>query len=307
MKKLLKILSIMSIVIPFATACSNEYDGDYMASGIIVNIKDGSYVITTSSAILSNDKVIRDVNIDVVVVPFYGMRKNGTPDYPAGISILDPSTDDSTDIYAYVREAGDNLVNSKKILGSNYKMASTLEHRIWSSQVERIEDYLVGKDYNSLIRNICTPASGYTTCTSLLDSSVSVSEGALLDFYGFDKVMGATISIANNGYDAIAASLIEMFNSDLQKTSENFEVIDSEFSYSVSFNNNILKVAFTNLINSKDKIMDYVEIPLKISNKALLYNDTKTYIIPDSSYKQVYANLETIDFDTDLIKSSYEK
>lgn len=307
MKKLLKILSIMSIVIPFATACSNEYDGDYMASGIIVNIKDGSYVITTSSAILSNDKVIRDVNIDVVVVPFYGMRKNGTPDYPAGISILDPSTDDSTDIYAYVREAGDNLVNSKKILGSNYKMASTLEHRIWSSQVERIEDYLVGKDYNSLIRNICTPASGYTTCTSLLDSSVSVSEGALLDFYGFDKVMGATISIANNGYDAIAASLIEMFNSNLQKTSENFEVIDSEFSYSVSFNNNILKVTFTNLINSKDKIIDYVEIPLKISNKALLYNDTKTYIIPDSSYKQVYANLETIDFDTDLIKSSYEK
>jgi len=307
MKKLLKILSIMSIVIPFATACSNEYDGDYMASGIIVNIKDGSYVITTSSAILSNDKVIRDVNIDVVVVPFYGMRKNGTPDYPAGISILDPSTDDSTDIYAYVREAGDNLVNSKKILGSNYKMASTLEHRIWSSQVERIEDYLVGKDYNSLIRNICTPASGYTTCTSLLDSSVSVSEGALLDFYGFDKVMGATISIANNGYDAIAASLIEMFNCNLQKTSENFEVINSEFSYSVSFNNNILKVAFTNLINSKDKIIDYVEIPLKISNKALLYNDTKTYIIPDSSYKQVYANLETIDFDTDLIKSSYEK
>lgn len=295
------------MIIPFATACSKEYDGDYMASGIIVNIKDGAYIITTSSAILSNDKVIRDVNIDVVVVPFYGMRKNGTPDYPAGISILDPSTDDSTDIYAYVREAGDNLVNSKKILGSNYKMASTLEHRIWSSQVERIEDYLVGKDYNSLIRNICTPASGYTTCTSLLDSSVSVSEGALLDFYGFDKVMGATISIANNGYDAIAASLIEMFNSNLQKTSENFEVIDSEFSYSVSFNNNILKVTFTNLINSKDKIIDYVEIPLKISNKALLYNDTKTYIIPDSSYKQVYANLETIDFDTDLIKSSYEK
>lgn len=295
------------MIIPFTTACSKEYDGDYMASGIIVNIKDGAYIITTSSAILSNDKVIRDVNIDVVVVPFYGMRKNGTPDYPAGISILDPSTDDSTDIYAYVREAGDNLVNSKKILGSNYKMASTLEHRIWSSQVERIEDYLVGKDYNSLIRNICTPASGYTTCTSLLDSSVSVSEGALLDFYGFDKVMGATISIANNGYDAIAASLIEMFNSNLQKTSENFEVIDSEFSYSVSFNNNILKVTFTNLINSKDKIIDYVEIPLKISNKALLYNDTKTYIIPDSSYKQVYANLETIDFDTDLIKSSYEK
>ncbi len=295
------------MIMPFTTACSKEYDGDYMASGIIVNIKDGAYIITTSSAILSNDKVIRDVNIDVVVVPFYGMRKNGTPDYPAGISILDPSTDDSTDIYAYVREAGDNLVNSKKILGSNYKMASTLEHRIWSSQVERIEDYLVGKDYNSLIRNICTPASGYTTCTSLLDSSVSVSEGALLDFYGFDKVMGATISIANNGYDAIAASLIEMFNSNLQKTSENFEVIDSEFSYSVSFNNNILKVTFTNLINSKDKIIDYVEIPLKISNKALLYNDTKTYIIPDSSYKQVYANLETIDFDTDLIKSSYEK
>lgn len=295
------------MIIPFTTACSKEYDGDYMASGIIVNIKDGAYIITTSSAILSNDKVIRDVNIDVVVVPFYGMRKNGTPDYPAGISILDPSTDDSTDIYAYVREAGDNLVNSKKILGSNYKMASTLEHRIWSSQVERIEDYLVGKDYNSLIRNICTPASGYTTCTSLLDSSVSVSKGALLDFYGFDKVMGATISIANNGYDAIAASLIEMFNSNLQKTSENFEVIDSEFSYSVSFNNNILKVTFTNLINSKDKIIDYVEIPLKISNKALLYNDTKTYIIPDSSYKQVYANLETIDFDTDLIKSSYEK
>ena len=307
MKKLFKILFIMSMIIPFATACSKEYDGDYMASGIIVNIKDGAYIITTSSAILSNDKVIRDVNIDVVVVPFYGMRKNGTPDYPAGISILDPSTDDSTDIYAYVREAGDNLVNSKKILGSNYKMASTLEHRIWSSQVERIEDYLVGKDYNSLIRNICTPASGYTTCTSLLDSSVSVSEGALLDFYGFDKVMGATISIANNGYDAIAASLIEMFNSNLQKTSENFEVIDSEFSYSVSFNNNILKVTFTNLINSKDKIIDYVEIPLKIANKALLYNDTKTYIIPDSSYKQVYANLETIDFDTDLIKSSYEK
>ncbi|MFA6936469.1 MAG: hypothetical protein WCQ75_03990, partial [Bacilli bacterium] len=110
-----------------------------------------------------------------------------------------------------------------------------------------------------------------------------------------------------NGYDAIAASLIEMFNSNLQKTSENFEVIDSEFSYSVSFSNNILKVTFTNLINSKDKIIDYVEIPLKISNKALLYNDTKTYIIPDSSYKQVYANLETIDFDTDLIKSSYEK
>ncbi len=307
MKKLFKILFIMSMIIPFTTACSKEYDGDYMASGIIVNIKDGAYIITTSSAILSNDKVIRDVNIDVVVVPFYGMRKNGTPDYPAGISILDPSTDDSTDIYAYVRDAGDNLVNSKKILGSNYKMASTLEHRIWSSQVERIEDYLVGKDYNSLIRNICTPASGYTTCTSLLDSSVSVSEGALLDFYGFDKVMGATISIANNGYDAIAASLIEMFNSNLQKTSENFEVIDSEFSYSVSFNNNILKVTFTNLINSKDKIIDYVEIPLKISNKALLYNDTKTYIIPDSSYKQVYANLETIDFDTDLIKSSYEK
>ncbi|MDD4123251.1 MAG: hypothetical protein PHD50_00045 [Bacilli bacterium] len=307
MKKLFKILFIMSMIIPFTTACSKEYDGDYMASGIIVNIKDGAYIITTSSAILSNDKVIRDVNIDVVVVPFYGMRKNGTPDYPAGISILDPSTDDSTDIYAYVREAGDNLVNSKKILGSNYKMASTLEHRIWSSQVERIEDYLVGKDYNSLIRNICTPASGHTTCTSLLDSSVSVSEGALLDFYGFDKVMGATISIANNGYDAIAASLIEMFNSNLQKTSENFEVIDSEFSYSVSFNNNILKVTFTNLINSKDKIIDYVEIPLKISNKALLYNDTKTYIIPDSSYKQVYANLETIDFDTDLIKSSYEK
>lgn len=307
MKKLFKILFIMSMIIPFTTACSKEYDGDYMASGIIVNIKDGAYIITTSSAILSNDKVIRDVNIDVVVVPFYGMRKNGTPDYPAGISILDPSTDDSTDIYAYVREAGDNLVNSKKILGSNYKMASTLEHRIWSSQVERIEDYLVGKDYNSLIRNICTPASGYTTCTSLLDSSVSVSKGALLDFYGFDKVMGATISIANNGYDAIAASLIEMFNSNLQKTSENFEVIDSEFSYSVSFNNNILKVTFTNLINSKDKIIDYVEIPLKISNKALLYNDTKTYIIPDSSYKQVYANLETIDFDTDLIKSSYEK
>ncbi|MDD4584421.1 MAG: hypothetical protein PHR33_00965 [Bacilli bacterium] len=307
MKKLFKILFIMSMIIPFTTACSKEYDGDYMASGIIVNIKDGAYIITTSNAILSNDKVIRDVNIDVVVVPFYGMRKNGTPDYPAGISILDPSTDDSTDIYAYVREAGDNLVNSKKILGSNYKMASTLEHRIWSSQVERIEDYLVGKDYNSLIRNICTPASGYTTCTSLLDSSVSVSEGALLDFYGFDKVMGATISIANNGYDAIAASLIEMFNSNLQKTSENFEVIDSEFSYSVSFNNNILKVTFTNLINSKDKIIDYVEIPLKISNKALLYNDTKTYIIPDSSYKQVYANLETIDFDTDLIKSSYEK
>ncbi|MFA6936364.1 MAG: hypothetical protein WCQ75_03440, partial [Bacilli bacterium] len=193
MKKLFKILFIMSMIIPFTTACSKEYDGDYMASGIIVNIKDGAYIITTSSAILSNDKVIRDVNIDVVVVPFYGMRKNGTPDYPAGISILDPSTDDSTDIYAYVREAGDNLVNSKKILGSNYKMASTLEHRIWSSQVERIEDYLVGKDYNSLIRNICTPASGYTTCTSLLDSSVSVSEGALLDFYGFDKVMGATI------------------------------------------------------------------------------------------------------------------
>lgn len=307
MKKLFKILFIMSMIIPFTTACSKEYDGDYMASGIIVNIKDGAYIITTSNAILSNDKVIRNVNIDVVVVPFYGMRKNGTPDYPAGISILDPSTDDSTDIYAYVREAGDNLVNSKKILGSNYKMASTLEHRIWSSQVERIEDYLVGKDYNSLIRNICTPASGYTTCTSLLDSSVSVSKGALLDFYGFDKVMGATISIANNGYDAIAASLIEMFNSNLQKTSENFEVIDSEFSYSVSFNNNILKVTFTNLINSKDKIIDYVEIPLKISNKALLYNDTKTYIIPDSSYKQVYANLETIDFDTDLIKSSYEK
>jgi len=297
----------MSMIIPFATACSNEYDGDYMASGIIVNIKDGAYIITTSSAILSNDKVIRDVNIDVVVVPFYGMRKNGTPDYPAGISILNPSTDNSTDIYAYVRDAGDNLVNSKKILGSNYKMASTLEHRIWASQVERIEDYLIGKDYNSLIRNICTPASGYTTCTSLLDSSVSVSKGALLDFYGFDKVMGATISIANNGYDAIAASLIEMFNSNLQKTSENFEVINSEFSYSVSFNNNILKVAFTNLINSKDKIMDYVEIPLKISNKALLYNDTKTYIIPDSSYKQVYTNLEKIDFDTDLIKSSYEK
>ncbi|MDD3383296.1 MAG: hypothetical protein WC123_00020 [Bacilli bacterium] len=307
MKKLLKALFIITLIVPFISSCSSEYDGDYMASGIIVTIKDGAYVITTSSAILTNDKVIRDVSIDVVVIPFYGMRKNGTPDYPAGISILNSSTDDSTDIYAYVRDAGDNLVNSKKILGANYKMASTLEHRIWSSQVERIEDYLVGKDYNSLIRNICTPSSGYTTCTSLLDDSVSVNEGALLDFYGFDKVMGATISIANNGYDSIAGSLIEMFNSNLKEISENFENISSNFSYSVSFENNILKVVFTNIINSKEKIIDYVEIPLKISNKAILYNDTKTYIIPDSSYKQVYKNLETIDLDTDLLKSSYEK
>ncbi len=316
MKKIITTLTLLaSLSSLVACGQSDNYTGNYKASGITVTIIDGGVNVTVASAILSNEQKILDVKMDSLLIPFYGMSATTKPERPAAIAILDPLTDDESDIYQFVRGAGEKVVLSKKLLGSKYALNrdaiaqdETLVYKNWARQVTSLEKYLVGKDYSSYLAKICRTSSATTYCTNELTQKKDVPNGAFLDFYGYDNQTGATITMFDNKYETLGASLIEMFNSNLQKIElDENSPITSSLDYSVTFDNNLLTVTFINTINEKDTIVDKVEIPLIPATNMLTFTNTRSYIKFDTTKKQVYAKVDNVAYDTDHVKSSYEK
>jgi hypothetical protein len=304
MKKLSLLLLTASMLL---SGCGQNYQDDYLASGISVTITNGGFAVTHASGVLDKDRRVKVVSIDSLIIPFYGMevttRVTGV-DRPAGIKILEFATKDTTNRYQFIPEdASINPVISKKDLGSNYIMNSE-EGKDWASQVARLETYLIGKDVSDLLNRVCVPETNKSTCINRVNSKDEVKKGSLVDFYGYDGVNGVTISVMESTYDNIGLTLVEMFRSKEVKVNK-VTTLTPQLTYKVELNQNILKVTFTNVINPDVSIVDFVEIPLRIAANSLQYNDTRTFITFDSS-SQLIKPVDTGKIDVDYVISNFE-
>jgi hypothetical protein len=304
MKKLSLLLIAGALLL---SSCAQNFEGDYLASGITVRITDGGFAITHASGVLDADRKIRVIAIDSLLVPFYGMavttRVTGV-DRPAGIKILDFATKDATNRYQFIPEdASLNPVISKKDLGNLYTM-NTNEDKDWAAQVTRLETYLIGKDINDLLNKVCVPETNKNTCINRVNSKDEVKKGSLVDFYGYDGINGVTIQVMESSYDNIGLTLTEMFRSKEVKV-DKVNMLLPQLSYKVELNDNILKVSFANKINSNVEIVDFVEIPLRIAQNSLQFNDTRTFITFDES-SDLIKPVEAGKLDVDYVVSSFE-
>lgn len=304
MKKISLLLLSAALLL---TSCSQNYEGDYLASGITVRITDGGFAVTHASGVLDSERNIKVVAIDSLLIPFYGMavttRVTGV-ERPAGIKILEFATKDSTNRYQFIPEdVSVNPVISKKDLGNLYTM-NTNEDKDWASQVTRLETYLIGKDINDLLNKVCVPETNKSTCINRINSKDEVKKGSLVDFYGYDGINGVTIQVMESSYDSIGLTLTEMFRSKEVKV-DKVNMLIPQLTYKVELNNNILKVTFTNKINSTVEIIDYVEIPLRIAQNSLQFNDTRTFITFDES-SDLIKPVEAGKLDVDYVFSSFE-
>ena len=302
-----KIGLLVLLTATLLTGCSAEYQDDYLASGITVRITDGGFAITHASGVLDKDRKIKVVAIDALLVPFYGMavttRVTGV-DRPAGIKILEYATKDATNRYQFIPEdASLNPVISKKDLGIKYTM-NTTEDKDWAAQVTRLETYLIGKDINDLLNKVCVPETNKSTCLNRVNNKDEVKKGSLVDFYGYDGVIGVTIAVMESNYDNIGHTLVEMFRSKEVKVNK-VERLIPELTYKVELIGSTLKVTFINKINSEVEIVDFVEIPLRIADNSLQFNDTRTFITFDES-SELIKPVEAGKLDVDYVYSSYE-
>jgi hypothetical protein len=289
------------------SSCAQDYQDDYLASGISVRITDGGFAITHASGVLDNERRIKVVTIDALLIPFYGMEVTNrvtAVERPAGIKILEYATKDSTNKYQFIPEdASISPVISKKDLGAQYTM-NTTEDKDWASQVNRLETYLIGKDISDLLNRVCVPETNKTTCNNRLNNKDEVKRGSLVDFYGYDGINGVTIQVMESSYDNIGLTLTEMFRSKEVKV-EKVSRLTPKLTYKVELNSNILKVTFTNKINNDIEIVDFVEIPLRIAANSLQFNDTRTFITFDQT-SNLIKPVEAGKLDVDYVISSYE-
>jgi hypothetical protein len=289
------------------SSCGQNYQDDYLASGISVRITDGGFAITHASGVLDSERRIKVVTIDALLIPFYGMevttRVTGV-ERPAGIKILEFATKDATNKYQFIPEdTALNPVISKKDLGSLYTM-NTTEDKDWASQVGRLETYLIGKDLSDLLNRVCIPETSKTTCINRVNSKDEVKRGSLVDFYGYDGINGVTIQVMESSYDNIGLTLTEMFRSKEVKVNK-VTRLTPQLTYKVELNANILKVTFTNKINNDVEIVDFVEIPLRIAANSLQFNDTRTFITFDQT-SDLIKPVEAGKLDVDYVVSSFE-
>jgi hypothetical protein len=289
------------------SSCGQNYQDDYLASGISVRITDGGFAITHASGVLDSERRIKVVTIDALLIPFYGMevttRVTGV-ERPAGIKILEFATKDATNKYQFIPE--DTTINpviSKKDLGSLYTM-NTTEDKDWASQVGRLETYLIGKDLSDLLNRVCIPETSKTTCINRVNSKDEVKRGSLVDFYGFDGINGVTIQVMESSYDNIGLTLTEMFRSKEVKVNK-VTRLTPQLTYKVELNANILKVTFTNKINNDVEVVDFVEIPLRIAANSLQFNDTRTFITFEQT-NDLIKPVEAGKLDVDYVVSSFE-
>jgi hypothetical protein len=289
------------------SSCAQDYQDDYLASGISVRITDGGFAVTHASGVLDNERRIKVVTIDALLIPFYGMEVTNrvtAVERPAGIKILEYATKDSTNKYQFIPEdASLSPVISKKDLGAQYTM-NTTEEKDWASQVKRLETYLIGKDISDLLNRVCVPETNKATCNNRLNNKDEVKRGSLVDFYGYDGINGVTIQVMESSYDNIGLTLTEMFRSKEVKV-DKVSRLTPKLTYKVELNSNILKVTFTNKINNDIEIVDFVEIPLRIAANSLQFNDTRTFITFDQT-SNLIKPVEAGKLDVDYVISSYE-
>jgi hypothetical protein len=289
------------------SSCGQNYQDDYLASGISVRITDGGFAVTHASGVLDSARRIKVVAIDALLIPFYGMevttRVTGV-ERPAGIKILEFATKDATNKYQFIPEdVNINPVVSKKDLGVLYTM-NTTEDKDWASQVNRLETYLIGKDLSDLLNRVCIPETSKTTCINRVNSKDEVKRGSIVDFYGYDGINGVTIQVMESSYDNIGLTLTEMFRSKEVKV-DKVSRLTPQLTYKVELNANILKVTFTNKINNEVEIVDFVEIPLRIAANSLQFNDTRTFITFDQT-SNLIKPVEAGKLDVDYVVSDYE-
>jgi hypothetical protein len=288
-------------------SCGQNYQDDYLASGISVTITDGGFAITHASGVLDNERRIKVVAIDALLIPFYGMEVTNrvtAVERPAGIKILEYITKDTTNKYQFIPEdASINPVISKKDLGSLYTM-NTNQDKDWASQVNRLETYLIGKDLNDLLNRVCVPETNKITCNNRINNKDEVKRGSLVDFYGYDGINGVTIQVMESSYDNIGLTLTEMFRSKEVKV-DKVNRLTPQLTYKVELTSNILKVTFTNKINNDTEIVDFVEIPLRIAANSLQFNDTRTFITFDQT-SNLIKPVEVGKLDVDYVVSDYE-
>jgi len=289
------------------SSCGQNYQDDYLASGISVRITDGGFAVTHASGVLDSERRIKVVAIDSLLIPFYGMevttRVLGV-EPPAGIKILEFATKDTTKKYQFIPEdVSVNPVISKKDLGALYTM-NTNEDKDWASQVNRLETYLIGKDLSNLLNRVCVPETSKTTCINRVNSKEEVKRGSLVDFYGYDGINGVTIQVMESSYDNIGLTLTEMFRSKEVKV-DKVSRLTPQLTYKVELNTNILKVTFTNKIKNEIKLVDFVEIPLRIAANSLQFNDTRTFITFDQS-SNLIKPVEANKLDVDYVISDFE-
>jgi hypothetical protein len=289
------------------SSCGQNYQDDYLASGISVRITDGGFAVTHASGVLDSERRIKVVAIDALLIPFYGMevttRVTGV-ERPAGIKILEFATKDATNKYQFIPEdVNINPVVSKKDLGVLYTM-NTTEDKDWASQVNRLETYLIGKDLSDLLNRVCIPETSKTTCINRVNSKDEVKRGSIVDFYGYDGINGVTIQVMESSYDNIGLTLTEMFRSKEVKV-DKVSRLTPQLTYKVELNANILKVTFTNKINNEVEIADFVEIPLRIAANSLQFNDTRTFITFDQT-SNLIKPVEAGKLDVDYVVSDYE-
>jgi hypothetical protein len=289
------------------SSCGQNYQDDYLASGISVRITDGGFAITHASGVLDNERRVKVVTIDALLIPFYGMEVTNrvtAVERPAGIKILEYATRDSTNKYQFIPEVIiANPVISKKDLGVLYSM-NTSEDKDWATQVNRLETYLIGKDISDLLNLVCVPETNKNTCNNRVNNKDEVKRGSLVDFYGYDGINGVTIQVMESSYDNIGLTLTEMFRSKEVKVEKVTRLIP-RLTYKVELNDNILKVTFTNKINNDIEIVDFVEIPLRIAANSLQFNDTRTFITFDQT-SSLIKPVEAGKLDVDYVVSSFE-
>jgi len=289
------------------SSCGQNYQDDYLASGISVRITDGGFAITHASGVLDNERRVKVVTIDALLIPFYGMEVTNrvtAVERPAGIKILEYATKDSTNKYQFIPEVIiTNPVISKKDLGALYTM-NTAEDKDWAAQVNRLETYLIGKDISDLLNLVCVPETNKNTCNNRVNNRDEVKRGSLVDFYGYDGINGVTIQVMESSYDNIGLTLTEMFRSKEVKVNK-VTRLTPQLTYKVELNSNILKVTFTNKINNDIEIVDFVEIPLRIAANSLQFNDTRTFITFDQT-SDLIKPVEAGKLDVDYVVSSFE-
>jgi hypothetical protein len=289
------------------SSCGQNYQDDYLASGISVRITDGGFAITHASGVLDNERRVKVVTIDALLIPFYGMEVTNrvtAVERPAGIKILEYATKDSTNKYQFIPEVIiTNPVISKKDLGALYTM-NTAEDKDWAAQVNRLETYLIGKDISDLLNLVCVPETNKNTCNNRVNNRDEVKRGSLVDFYGYDGINGVTIQVMESSYDNIGLTLTEMFRSKEVKVNK-VTRLTPQLTYKVELNSNILKVTFTNKINNDIEIVDFVEIPLRIAANSLQFNDTRTFITFDQT-SNLIKSVEAGKLDVDYVVSSFE-
>jgi hypothetical protein len=289
------------------SSCGQNYQDDYLASGISVRITDGGFAITHASGVLDNERRVKVVTIDALLIPFYGMEVTNrvtAVERPAGIKILEYATKDSTNKYQFIPEVIiTNPVISKKDLGALYTM-NTAEDKDWAAQVNRLETYLIGKDISDLLNLVCVPETNKNTCNNRVNNRDEVKRGSLVDFYGYDGINGVTIQVMESSYDNIGLTLTEMFRSKEVKVNK-VTRLTPQLTYKVELNSNILKVTFTNKINNDIEIVDFVEIPLRIAANSLQFNDTRTFITFDQT-SDLIKSVEAGKLDVDYVVSSFE-